>query len=187
MSYLEIFLLALALAADAFSVGAAVGLKHRSPRQYFRLSFHFGLFQSIFSFCGIMAGHVFLVYIKAWDHWIVFLILSGIGIHMIYESFRNESHKQTSDLTKGVVMVGLSTAVSIDAMGAGIGLSVAQAPLIMSVSIIGIVAAAATLLAMVSAKHIKSLLGKRCEFVGGLVLIGIGTRTLLSHLGFISM
>ncbi len=186
MSLLEILLLALALAADAFSIGAAVGLNHRAPRQYFRLSFHFGLFQSIFSFSGIMAGNVILIHIKAWDHWIAFSILTAIGLKMMYESFQEESRDQDTDLTRGFIMIGLSTAVSIDALAAGVGLSAAEAPVTISVTLIGVVAAAATFLAMIAANRIKCILGRRCEFIGGLVLITIGTRMLLSHLGIIS-
>jgi putative Mn2+ efflux pump MntP len=188
MSLLEIFLLACALAVDAFSVGAAVGLKHRQPRQIFRLSFHFGLFQALFPLMGALAGALVLSTIQAWDHWIIFGLLGALGTRMLIGAFHGEdASRREVDLTRGMHMVGLSTAVSIDALAAGVTLSVARAPLVLSVTIIGIVAALATVVAMVGANRFSAKLGKRAEGVAGVVLILLGTRALLVDLGLLRM
>jgi len=79
----EIFLLAVALAVDAFSVGVAVGLKHKRPRQIFRLSFHFGLFQALMPLLGALAGTLLLRWVRQWDHWVVFGVLAALGGRMI--------------------------------------------------------------------------------------------------------
>ena len=187
MSYFEIVLLAVALAADSFTVGATVGLKHRSPRQIFRLSFHFGLFQGLMPLIGALAGTFLLVFVEAWDHWIVFGILSFIGVRMIIGAFRDEEDKHENiDLTKGSNLIGLSTAVSIDALAAGIGLSAAKAPILISVTIIGLVSALATVVAMIAAKFADRWIGKRGEAVAGIVLIGLGLQTLNEHLGILN-
>jgi putative Mn2+ efflux pump MntP len=141
MTVWEIVVLAIALAVDAFSVGAAVGLRHRKSRQIFRLSLHFGLFQALF---------------PNWDDW---------------------------RLTRGVSRVGLSTAVSIDAAAAGITLAITHAPIALSVTIIGVVAAAATAIARMGAHRFSDKLGRRAELVGDAVLILLGARTLIEHLG----
>jgi len=87
------------------------------------------------------------------------------------------------DLTRGWSLVGLSVATSIDALAAGIGLAMSGAPIALSVTIIGLVAAAATAFAMLAAGTLLRGLGKKAEVGAGVVLIAIGARTLLEHLG----
>jgi len=183
MTYLEITLLALALAADAFTVGSVVGLNNRSVRQVFRLSFHFGLFQALMPLIGYYVGSLFLSLMESWDHWIIFTILTMLGIKMIVGASKKNVHsKRIIDLTKGKNLIGLSLAVSIDAFAAGISLTVSQASLFLSVIIIGIVSSLATLVAMVLAKLVAGRIGNRGEIIGGLVLIGLGVKILLEHL-----
>jgi putative Mn2+ efflux pump MntP len=185
VSWLEIFLLACALAVDAFSVGAVVGLRHRRARQVFRLAFHFGLFQALFPLAGALASHLVLGAIEAWDHWVVFLVLGGLGGRMVINAFREgEDQRSEIDLTKGMRLVGLSTAVSIDAAAAGLLIEATNTPLVASVAVIGLVAAAATAVAMLAAGKLSVRVGKRAEVAGGVVLVLIGARTLLTHLGW---
>ncbi|MDD5309026.1 MAG: manganese efflux pump MntP family protein [Deltaproteobacteria bacterium] len=183
MSFVEILLLALALSADAFTVGAAVGLGHCAARQIFRLSFHFGLFQSIMSLAGALAGTFLIVYMKDFDHWIAFGLLAFVGGKMIYESFKQDEDAKRSDPTCGLSLVGLSLAVSIDALAAGIGLAAAKAPLFLAVATIGAVSSAATLVAMLLAGRIPANAAKRAELVAGLILIALGTKILWDHMG----
>lgn len=182
MSLLEIFLLALALAADAFTVGATVGLRHRNPMQILRLSFNFGFFQSLMSLAGALAGAAIVSRIEKWDHWLAFALLAAIGARMIHNSFRESSAEKNVDPTTGLSLLALSVAVSIDALAAGVGLGAARAPILLSVITIGVVASAATMLAMILAGSIRAWTGKRCEFAAGLVLIGLGIKILIEHL-----
>ena len=182
MLYIEIIALAFALAADAFAVGATVGILHGRPRQIFRLSFHFGLFQALFALCGALAGQFYFRFIGAYDHWIVFIVLAGLGIRMIYRAlFGKVEGLRSIDLTRGVSMVGLSTAVSIDALGAGIGLPALGAPITISVVIIGLVSLAATLSAMIMAQRIAGRIGRFSEIGAGCILIGLGIWALTRH------
>ncbi|MBC8277107.1 MAG: manganese efflux pump, partial [FCB group bacterium] len=121
MTYYELAILALALAIDAFSVGSAVGLTCHRPRQIFRLSWHFGLFQALMPLIGALAGSLMMVVIQGWDHWVAFFILLGLGIKMIAGAFKKEEENtRPVDLTKGWSLISLSIAVSIDALAAGI-------------------------------------------------------------------
>ena len=184
MSYWEIQLLSLALAADAFSVGAAVGLRHRGARPMFRLAFHFGLFQSLFAGIGVLAGGTFTSVIKGWDHWVAFGLLAVLGLKMIRGAFRKDEKQQDGarDPTRGMSLVGFSAAVSIDAMAVGIGLAALHAPMALALSLIGFTSAAATLAAMLLAGGIASRVGSKMEPAAGLVLIGIGLKILIEHL-----
>ncbi|MFZ5433588.1 MAG: manganese efflux pump MntP family protein [Calditrichota bacterium] len=184
MTYLEIFLLALALSADAFTVGAGLGLRYGKARQVFRLSFHFGLFQALMTWVGALAGALFLTYVERIDHWIAFGLLVLVGGRMIYLARGDHAHRLAeTDLTRGFSLVGLSVAVSIDALAAGVSLPAVEAPIFASGLIIGTVAATATLLAMRLSERISELFGKRCEIAAGLVLIGLGFYILYEHMG----
>lgn len=184
MSHLEIVILALALAADAFTVGAAIGLRHRQPRQVFRLSFHFGLFQALMPLVGLLAGGVVIGMIEQWDHWIVLVVLSLIGVRMIAEAFKQPDERADTNLdyTRSFHLIGLSVAVSIDALGAGVGLAAARAPIVFSVVTIGVVACVATAVAMVLAHHISRKIGRWSAVIGGVALIGIGVKMFFDHL-----
>lgn len=181
MSILEIFLLSLALAADAVSVGAAVGLRYCAPRQIFRLSFHFGLFQSLMPLLGALVGRLVLEYVRAYDHWVAFALLSAIGLKMLISAVREapaEAACQQVDPTTGWSLVGLSVAVSIDAFAAGVGmaLTMSVANLLFAVMVIGIVCGLATWFGMRSGKALHAWVGNRIEAFAGLVLIAIGIR-----------
>lgn len=186
MGPIEILVLALALSADAFSVGAALGLRYRSARQTFRLAFHFGLFQALMPLVGALLGTVLLVWVEAADHWVAFGLLSFLGLRMIRAAFRSEDPSApTPDLTRGWSLVAFSLAVSIDALAAGITLPAAGAPIGLAVVTIGIVAALATLVAIRLAASIARRVGSRVELVAGLVLIALGVKILNDHIHFL--
>jgi putative Mn2+ efflux pump MntP len=182
MAPLEVILLALALSADAFSVAAVVGVTACEPRQRFRLSFHFGLFQCLMPILGALLGHFLLVYVQAFDHWIAFGLLAGIGLKMVIEALRREKEAacRPGDPTRGWSLVGLSLATSIDAFGAGVGMAmVLSLPwLLLSASVIGITCGAITYAGMRTGALIQRLVGRKIEILGGLVLIGLGIRML---------
>ena len=126
MPFIEIVLIALALAMDAFTVALAVGL-HLSHcgritgRHYFRLGFHFGLFQFFMPIIGWLAGSTIRVYIETFDHWLAMGLLSYIGIRLIREGGRVGEYEK-SDPTRGSSLMVLSIATSIDALVVGVAL-----------------------------------------------------------------
>ena len=183
MTRIEVYLLAFALAMDAFSVGAGVGVRCTALRQLFRLSFHFGLFQSLFAAIGALAGVLLLPLIESWDHWVVFAILVFLGARMIRQAVKGDVEDlQQLDLTRGHSLVALSSAVSFDAMGAGVSLPGAQVSMVESVLVIGLVSLMMTVLAMVIGKRVGTRFGKVAEIGAGVVLILIGSNILFTHL-----
>ena len=168
MTLAEILLLALALSADAFSVGAALGLRYRAPRQVFRLAFHFGLFQALLPLVGALLGTALVHWVGGADHWIAFGLLAFLGLRMIRSAQRTEADSQADvDLTRGWNLVGFSLAVSIDALAAGITLPAAGAPIALAVTIIGVVSGLATFLAIRLAASIARRVGSRIEVSRG--------------------
>jgi putative Mn2+ efflux pump MntP len=175
----EVALLALALSADAFSVALAVGLKHSSPRQIFRLAWHFGLFQALMPFLGAFGGAYLLTVVGDVGPFVAFALLGAIGAKMLWDSGRvEEVTGSTTDPTRGWSLVGLSVATSIDAFGAGIGLALAQANLWISSIVIGVTAALVTLAAMLIGARLERVVGRWAERMGGLVLLGLAVRML---------
>jgi manganese efflux pump family protein len=182
LSFSEILLLSLALAVDAFSIAAVVGLVHRQPRQVFRLSFHFGLFQGLLALIGILIGGLLMGIIEAWDHWIAFSLLLLIGLRMIRNAKGGEERDTAKrDLTRGLSLVGLSLAVSIDALAAGVGLAALSVPVLSTVLLIGLVASLGTLMAFVLAGSIRHWVGRYAEYAAGVFLIGLGIKILIAH------
>jgi putative Mn2+ efflux pump MntP len=184
LSLFELAAIALALAVDAFSVGVAVGLTRRTWRERFRLSFHFGLFQALMPLAGALAGAALERWIARWDHWVAFALLAAIGGRMIWAAARGaEGREAAGDPTRGLRLVGLSVAVSIDALAVGFTLGLAEVSIPLAVSLIGVTAAALTLVGMVLAGGVASRLGRRAEIVAGVALVVIGAKIVLEHLG----
>jgi putative Mn2+ efflux pump MntP len=185
MNWISVLGIAVGLAMDAFAVAIAVSVKLRkaSGRQLFRLSFHFGWFQFMMPVVGWLAGASLADWLGAWDHWIAFGLLAFIGGKMIYESFTQfEEAGREGDPTRGASLVLLSVATSIDALAVGFSFAMLKVAVWTPALVIGAVAGLLTLLGMHIGSRLGARLGKRMEFVGGLVLIGIGAKILIEHL-----
>ena len=178
-SIYETGLVAIALGCDAFAVGLGVGTRCNTPRQIFRLSFHFGLFQFMMPLLGWLLGRQVLSWTENWGPWIAFVLLTIIGIKMIREGFSPGEEASCPDPTKGFSLVMLSVATSIDALGVGFSLGVIADNLFGASVSIGITAAAMTWLAMKLGNKLSEKFAHKMEIVGGLVLIGIAFKLLL--------
>ncbi len=186
MELINIFAIAVALAMDAFAVAIATGvtLKTVSPRQSFRLSWHFGLFQFLMPIIGWFGGETVYTFVQHYDHWVAFALLAFVGGHMIREAFeKDEDDEEKKDPTKGMRMVMLSVATSIDALAIGFSLSMINVRVFFPAVIIGIVALTFTLAGL----HLGARLGSGsriahyAEIAGGAVLIFIGLNILYKH------
>jgi putative Mn2+ efflux pump MntP len=182
MGTLTLFGIALALAMDAFAValGTGVTLKRLTGRHIFRLSFHFGLFQALMPVIGWLAGQTLVQWISAWDHWIAFALLSLVGSRMIRESFQDRE-PAANDPTRGLTLVILSIATSIDALAVGFSLSLLGVSIWLPAVVIGLVAGVLTIIGMLLGDRIGTRWGSRVEILGGLVLIVIGLKILWEH------
>lgn len=184
MDIITLLLIALGLAMDAFAVSISTGiiLKKISFRQFFRLSFHFGLFQAFMPIIGWLAGLTVEKHIKTYDHWIAFILLAFIGGKMIYEAFREEEEEIKNDPTRGMSLVILSIATSIDAMAVGFSLAVLKVSIWLPSIIIGIITLCMSVLGMNIGKFVGVLFGKRVSIAGGIILLIIGIKILIGHL-----
>ncbi len=185
MSLLDILAIAVGLAMDAFTVAMAVGL-HLSkndrigPRQYFRLGFHFGLFQFLMPIIGWLAGSTVADYIHQYAHWAALILLSYIGIKLIVDS-RGEESYSLKDPTRGYSLVVLSTATSIDALATGLSLAFLGTGIIYPSIYIGIVAGLFTLVGLYIGGRIGLRWRSRLAWLGGLILIGIGLKIVIER------
>ncbi len=176
--------LALALAMDAFAVALGTGtvLARLTGRHIFRLAFHFGLFQALMPVVGWLAGQAVVQFVSSWGHWIAFVLLALIGGRMIREALSAEEKPDDRDPTRGLSLVMLSIATSIDALAVGFSLSVIGVSIWFPAFIIGLVAGVLTVVGMLVGRRLGDLWGPRVEILGGIVLIAIGVRILCEHL-----
>lgn len=183
MDLITTFAIAVGLAMDAFSVSIAVGTKLNdlSFRHYFRLSFHFGLFQFLMPIIGYFAGVYAEEYIQDYDHWVAFGLLGLIGGKMIYESFSDSEHFKQKDPTRGWTLVLLSIATSIDALAVGLSIGILNHPILYPSVIIGLVCLGFSLFGLHIGKKVALIFGKRVELLGGIILIAIGIKIVLEH------
>ena len=186
MDFLHILAIALALAVDAFAVAVAAGihLKSLGGRQLFRLSWHFGLFQAGMTAMGWVGGISVRHALEGWDHWIALILLLLVGGNMLLSAIRERDADDTpaSDPTKGVRLIMLSVATSLDALAVGFSLSILVLDIALPAIIIGMVATACTLVGMVCGARIGQMdrIGRYAEAVGGCILILIGVRIFMS-------
>ena len=188
MDFWIILGIAVGLSMDAFAVSLSAGvvLPRVTGRHLFRFAFHFGLFQLLMPLLGWSLGKLVVDYVSHVDHWIAFGLLSFVGGKMIFEAFERNTGKQEDpkDPTRGWSLVLLSVATSIDALA--VGLSIAcldpKQNILYPAAAIGAVCATISAGGMLLGKRVGALLGKRAEFFGGLVLIGIGVKVLVDHL-----
>lgn len=184
MSALEILALAIALAMDAFAVSlaaAAVGFAE-GGRARFRLAFHFGLFQGLMPVLGWALGRTVAARIAAVDHWIAFGLLAFIAWRMIRAGWDPDGETLRRDPSRGMTLVMLSTATSIDALAVGLSLSALQIDVILPSLVIGVVTAALCLVAILGGRRLGRRLGDRAQIAGGVLLLLVALKILIEHL-----
>lgn len=186
MTFVNILAIALALAMDAFAVAIASGvrLKRVSLRQFFRLAWHFGLFQALMPIVGWSAGLTVRDTIERFGHWVAFGLLVYVGLNMIREAFKlEEDARRHKDPTRGLTLVMLSVATSIDALAVGLTISMLKVSIWTPALIIGLVAGLFTVLGLYLGKSVGSAerLSPIAEILGGVVLLVIAAKILIEH------
>ena len=177
MSLTEIFLLGLALSADAFAVSIAAGICTPEVRvcDKFKISAFFGIFQGVMPVIGWFAGFLFLDYIRSFDHWIALGLLSFIGIKMIVESRKKEECKTLNYFGTWPLFV-MAVATSIDAMAAGLSILMLDAEILFPAVFIAATTFITTLIGVNIGKKAGRKLGQHAELAGGIILILIGIK-----------
>ncbi|MFH2052488.1 MAG: manganese efflux pump MntP family protein [bacterium] len=185
MGVIATLLLAAGLAMDAaaVSIGARASGRAFGRRAAFRLGFHFGLFQFLMPVLGWLAGSAFVALVAAVDHWVAFVLLAAIGGHMIWGGLHPERDAPTFDPSRGWTLIMLSIATSIDALAVGLSLAFLQADILTIAGVIGVVTAGLSALGFWLGARLGVVFGHRMTVAGGLVLLGVGIRILVEHLG----
>jgi putative Mn2+ efflux pump MntP len=184
MDMITLFGLAIALAMDAFAVALGCGLvlERLTARHLFRLGWHFGLFQAMMPVFGWLAGLTVQRWIESYDHWVAFALLAFVGGKMIREAFQDrETRASRDDPTRGMSLIMLSVATSIDALAVGLSLAIVGISVWFPALVIGMVALVMTVLGMLLGRRAGARWGRRVEVAGGVILIGIGLKILWEH------
>jgi len=185
MPFWTILLIAIGLAMDCFAVSLGVGTAGTAdgPRPTFRLFFHFGLFQAGMTLLGWLAGKTVVNYIASVDHWVAFGLLLFVGLRMLRGGLRKGSEEPSiPDPSRGMTLVMLSIATSIDALAVGLSLALLAVNVFWSALLIGGVSAVLSLVGLMLGNQLGIRFGKSMEIVGGVILIGIGIRVVITHL-----
>ncbi|KON31771.1 hypothetical protein AC477_03830 [miscellaneous Crenarchaeota group-1 archaeon SG8-32-1] len=184
---LTIILIAIALAMDSFSVAITRGFtstKTKILSEALKIGFFFGTFQAVMPTIGWLAGLSIINLISEVDHWIAFGLLALVGTRMIYESLTSGSKKIASSSSLKVLIM-LSIATSIDALAVGLSLSFLEESILIPAIIIGIITFSLSFIGVYIGKKLGNYFEKMGVF-GGIILIVIGLRVLIEHLGIIS-
>lgn len=182
---ITVFLIAVGLSMDAFSISVASGgiYRHLHLKHGLRMAAFFGLFQAIMPMLGFMAGKAFESSIQFCDHWIAFGLLFLIGGKMLYEAFKiKEVESRPNDPTNLAVVFTLSVATSIDALAVGVTLSLITEHVITAAAAIGVITFMISWIGWWIGQKLGSFFENKLEVVAGLVVIGIGVKILLEHL-----
>ena len=184
MSFFEVFLIALGLAADAFAVSVVAGSTGatRGHRSMLRLSFHFGLFQFIMPILGWVAGFSIERYVQSFDHWIVFGLLVWVAVRMIRSARTDNDRIVQQDPSKGMMLVVLSIATSLDALAIGLSLALLRVSIWYPSVVIGVVTGTTSFLGILLGQRFSKKFGRMAAMIGGVLLILIGMRILFAHI-----
>lgn len=172
--------LSLALASDAFAVSVGLGFSGKNKGRYLplKLGLYFGLFQAVMPLGGWQTGKYLLSLISGIGHWAAFLILSAVGVKLVWESFGKEKEKE---IKKGYLLL-LAIATSIDAFAVGLTFSYFILDVFKAVAVIGAITFTMSYCGFYIGKKFGKFAGKKAELTGGLILILIGVKILFEHL-----
>ena len=189
MSYITIFGLSIGLAMDSFAVSISYGCSPKKilVRDMFIIAFFFGFFQAFMPVIGWYLGKLFEDIISDYDHWIAFGLLSYIGIKMIIEGTKDDDTIDNSSINASNTLnikrlFILSIATSIDALAVGLSLSFIGYAIIIPAVIIGLVTFVCSIIGVKAGIKLRTILGRKAEIFGGIVLIAIGIKILIEHL-----
>jgi putative Mn2+ efflux pump MntP len=178
---LEVIILAIALSMDAFAVSIGLGAKHSCNTLWLALiaGIYFGASQALMPLLGYAGGRSVLGWIEAYAPWMAFFLLAGIGAKMIYEAFADDLDEEIPSVSQHALLM-LAIATSIDAMAAGFTLNLLAVNPIVACAIIGVTTFAFSCAGVYIGDKSGTMLESKAEFSGGLILILVGFRVLIS-------
>ncbi|UNK48714.1 manganese efflux pump MntP family protein [Lysobacter sp. S4-A87] len=188
MNPVSIVLLGLAMSTDAFAAALGKGAGMLRPRwpQALRIGLIFGVVEGLTPIIGWLLGTAASRHIEAWDHWIAFGMLGALGLHMIYKAATDQDAAEAAavggrrDGLWSIALTGLAT--SIDAMAVGVGLAFVEVNILIVAVVIGLCTVTMVTLGIMAGRVLGTLIGKRAEMAGGVILILVGATILYEHL-----
>ena len=186
MSLIELFLIAVGLSMDAFAVSICKGLSVRKaePRHSLIVGAYFGGFQALMPAIGYVLGRQFESLITSVDHWIAFVLLGIIGGNMIREALKGEQEELDDSFTFRT-MLPLAIATSIDALAMGVTFAILQVQIVPAVLFIGVTTFVLSAVGLKVGNVFGAKYKSRAELFGGVVLVLMGIKILLEHLGIL--
>lgn len=185
MTFFELFLIGIGLSMDAFAVSICKGLSMQKIDKKYTLciGLFFGGFQALMPLTGYLLGSQFSGYIERFDHWIAFVLLALIGFNMIKESREEEEEEKPYAGVNFKELLILAVATSIDALAVGVSFAFLGVHIAPAVTLIGCTTFVLTLVGVWVGNLFGSRYKSRAELTGGIILILIGVKILLEHLG----
>ena len=186
MGIIELILLSIGLGMDAFAVSICKGIsmKKMDWKKACIIGLYFGGFQAIMPVIGYFLGSTFESFITNFDHWVAFILLAIIGGNMIKETFNTECETISDDVNFKTMII-LAIATSIDALAVGITFAFFKVNLILAISLIGIITFVLSVIGTNVGNKFGDKYENKAEFVGGVILILLGLKILLEHLGIL--
>lgn len=186
MNPISILLVGLAMSTDAFAAAIGKGAAMVRPRwpQAVRAGLVFGIVEGLTPIAGWLLGTAASRYAKAWDHWIAFVLLAALGVHMIWQSLQTDGPAEAAESGNGsllkLAIAGFAT--SIDAMAVGVGLAFVDVPILVVALVIGLCTFVMVTLGVMLGRALGAVIGRRAELAGGVILIAVGAVILYEHL-----
>ncbi|QGZ29133.1 manganese efflux pump MntP [Stutzerimonas stutzeri] len=185
MNPISLFFLALAMSTDAFAAALGKGASLHKPRliEALRTGLIFGVIETITPIIGWGIGQVATQFVESWDHWIAFTLLLVLGFHMIYNGIKHdEVGQEKPDQHSFFILAITAFATSIDALAVGVGLAFVDVNILVAALAIGVATTFMVTIGVLLGRALGTLVGKRAEIVGGIVLMVVGSTILYEHL-----
>ncbi len=187
MSPISMLLIGFAMSTDAFAAAIGKGAAMRRPRfpDALRAGLIFGVIEGVTPVIGWLLGHAASSYVQAFDHWIAFVLLGALGVHMIINGVRHDPATDSDDPDKHhgfwhLAVTGFAT--SIDALAVGVGLAFLDVHIGVMAAVIGLCTLVMVTTGIMLGRVLGNLIGKRAEIAGGVILIIVGSAILYEHL-----
>ncbi|WP_420936143.1 manganese efflux pump MntP family protein [Alteromonas sp. A081] len=184
MNFFALILLAFAMSTDAFAAAIGKGVKIKKPRLSYavKIGLTFGAVEATTPIIGWFIGRAASAYVEAWDHWIALVILVALGAYMIRESFAPIEDEDNAPQKQSFVLLLITACgTSIDAMAIGVGLALVEVNIAVAAMMIGMATFTMVTIGILLGGALGSLIGKRAEAFGGVILILVGVWIFVSH------
>lgn len=185
MNPISLILLALAMSTDAFAAAIGKGSSLHKPRltEALRAGVIFGVIEAITPMIGWAIGHVATRWVESWDHWIAFTLLVVLGVHMIYNGLKHEEAEEEKPNQHSFLILAVTAfATSIDALAVGVGLAFVNVNILVAAAAIGVATTVMVTIGVMLGRVMGTVVGKRAEIIGGIVLMLVGATILYEHL-----